>query len=226
MSTFKKVIKRGSDKKNGCACGGVFGRSEIGPSGRIGEVELTCGSQELKDDRHNLNGDSQNLTGGGVDDAGGVVPAYGIGLTVDEKDIVYTDESVCRMLGIRRRILGEARTKESLGRDWGFVNEEAGMTRRWIEDYALEHGMIADFENENGFVQASGKYVSLRLVGTTPNNCLCLVEVEATGKREYCRIRNIKIHQIHYKEVFSAVRVNLESDRHLEWTSVPNAIKY
>ncbi|MBR4615036.1 MAG: hypothetical protein IKO55_05465, partial [Kiritimatiellae bacterium] len=126
---------------------------------------------------------------------------------------------------IRRRVLAAARTAASRGRDWDAIGEEVGMTKAWIEDYALEHGLLPDFFG-SGLEKVSGKYVSVRLTGTTPNKCLVQVEVEASGKREFARTRNVCEHPIHYKEVFSCIRAELPTDVHLEWIAAPNEIRY
>lgn len=139
---------------------------------------------------------------------------------------IYTDRSVCRVLRIRRRILADARTAASRGRDWDASGEEVGMTKKWIEDYALEHGIVPDFFGEGGLEKVSGRYVSCKLIGTTPNHSIVQVELEANGSREFCRTRNIIQYPIHYKEIFSAVRIELPADRHLEWIAQPNEVKY
>ena len=138
---------------------------------------------------------------------------------------IYTDLSVCRTLGIKRRVLAEARTAATRGRYWDAVGEEVGMTREWVYDYAVKNGIVPDFFG-SGLEPVSGKYVSVRLIGTTPNKCLVQVELEATKKREFARTRNIMDHPIHYKEVFSCIRIMLPVDIHLEWIAAPNEMKY
>lgn len=138
---------------------------------------------------------------------------------------IYTDLSVCRALRIKRRVLANARTQSSRGRDWDANGEEVGMTKAWITDYALEHGIVPDFFNGQ-LEKVSGEYVSVRLIGTTPNKCLVQVECEASGKREFARTRNVMEHPIHYKEAFCCVRVQMPADVHLEWTAKPNNVKY
>jgi len=138
---------------------------------------------------------------------------------------IYTDESVCRVLGIRRRVLADARTAVSKGTNWDAFKEEVGMTRKWVYDYATSHGICPDFFN-GGLEKVSGDYVSVRLVGTTPNLGLVQVELEATGKREFARTKNIMQFPIHYLEVFSCMRIHLPADEHLEWVSRPNEVKY
>lgn len=138
---------------------------------------------------------------------------------------IYTDVSVCRYLGIKRRILAEARTAATRGRDWDVIGEEVGMTRQWIEDFALEFGIVPDF-SEGRLAPVTGRFVSVRLVGTTPNKCLVQVELEATRTREFARTRNVMDYPIHYKEVFCCERIMIPSDVHLEWVAAPNEVKY
>lgn len=136
---------------------------------------------------------------------------------------IYTDLSVCRALGIKRRVLAEARTAATRGQDWDAVGDEVGMTPRWVADFAKELGISPDF---NRLEPVSGRYVSVRLVGKTPNKCLVQVELEATRTREFARTRNIMDHPIHYREVFCCERINLPTDVHLEWVAAPNEVKY
>ena len=136
---------------------------------------------------------------------------------------IYTDLSVCRALGIRRRVLAEARTAATRGADWNAVGEEVGMTGRWVADFAREIGVEFEFDRLEA---VTGRYVSVRLVGTTPNRCLVQVELEATKAREFARTRNIMDHPIHYREVFCCERINLPTDVHLEWVAAPNEVKY
>ena len=141
----------------------------------------------------------------------------------DPKICIYTDLSVCRALGIKRRVLAEARTAATRGQDWDAVGDEVGMTQLWVADFAKELGISPDF---NRLEPVSGRYVSVRLVGTTPNKCLVQVELEATKAREFARTRNIMDHPIHYREVFCCERINLPTDVHLEWVAAPNEVKY
>ena len=136
---------------------------------------------------------------------------------------IYTDLSVCRALGKKRRVLAEARTAATRGQDWDAVGDEVGMTHQWVADFAKELGIAPDFDR---LEPVSGRYVSVRLVGTTPNKCLVQVELEATKAREFARTRNIMDHPIHYREVFCCERINLPTDVHLEWVAAPNEVKY
>ncbi|MBR3223397.1 MAG: hypothetical protein IKF72_14355 [Kiritimatiellae bacterium] len=136
---------------------------------------------------------------------------------------IYTDLSVCKALGIRRRVLAEARTAATREADWNAVGEEVGMTGRWVADFAREIGVKFEFDRLEA---VTGRYVSVRLVGTTPNKCLVQVELEATKKREFARVRNIMNYPIHYREVFCCERISLPTDVHLEWVAGPNEMKY
>lgn len=144
---------------------------------------------------------------------------------VKKQPEIYTDVSVCKMLHVRRRVLAEARKEVTRGRDWDAIGEEVGMTRAWIYAYALEHGIVPDFFGEQ-LKPVKGRYVSVRLIGTTPNRCLVQVEIEATKKREFARTRNIMEYPIHYMEVFSCIRIDMPTDPHLEWIAAPNEAKY
>ena len=136
---------------------------------------------------------------------------------------VFTDLSVCRALGVRRRTLVEARTEKSRGRDWDAVKEEVGMTKEWVLAYAARNGLSSDLA---GLEPVSGRYVSVRLVGTTQNRCICIGELVATGRREFVRVRNLMQHPIHLGEHFDCFRIDMAGDNHLEWTSQPNEVKY
>ena len=142
---------------------------------------------------------------------------------VDPPVRLYTDLSVCRALGIKRRVLAEARTAATRGQDWDAVGDEVGMTHQWVADFAKELGISPDFDR---LEPVSGRYVSVRLVGTTPNKCLVQVELEATRTREFARTRNIMDHPIHYREVFCCERISLPTDQHLEWVAAPNEMNY
>ena len=141
----------------------------------------------------------------------------------DSPAAVFTDKSVCRYLGIRRRVLAEARTASSRGRDWEAVGEEVGMTLAWIDGYAVKHGIMP---SPGPLERVSGKYVSARLVGTTPNLCVCIVQLEATDRRAFARVRNLMSHPIHYRKVFDCVRVDDAGGGRLEWIAGPNDVKY
>lgn len=141
---------------------------------------------------------------------------------VDEPEI-YDDVSVCRVLRIHRRVLDGARTQQSRGEHWDVIGLHAGMTRKWIYDYAVSHGIVpAFFDGALNRIKKGDGVVSVRLVGTHPNPCRCTVEIIATGEREFCSVRNLYQFPIHYREAFDAKRVEMN----LEWMAYLNACKY
>lgn len=137
------------------------------------------------------------------------------------KKVIYTDKSVCNMLRIKRRILAEARTEKSRGVDWDAVGEEVGMTKEWCDNYALLHGICPNFAG-GVFEEVKGRYISCKLCGTTPNRTIVQVELEASKKRQFARVRNISMFPIHYGEVFTCIINN----GFLEWFSEPNEVRY
>lgn len=138
--------------------------------------------------------------------------------------VVFTDKSVCHYLRVRRRVLAEARKASSRGVDWDAVGEEVGMTKAWIDDYAIKHGIVPNFAVP--LERVSGKYVSARLVGTTPNQCICIAKIEATGTTTFARVRNLMSHPMHYQEVFDCLRIDAPGGGRLEWVSTPNDMPY
>lgn len=137
---------------------------------------------------------------------------------------VFTDKSVCRYLRVRRRVLAEARTQTSRGVDWDAVGEEVGMTKAWIDAYAIKHGIVPNFAVT--LERISGKYVSVRLVGTTPNLCICIARIEASGTIMFARVRDLVTYPMHYQEVFDCLRVDAPGGSRLEWIAAPNDMPY
>lgn len=143
----------------------------------------------------------------------------------EEKELaVFTDKSVCRYLRVRRRVLAEARKASARGADWDAVGEEVGMTKAWIDAYAIKHGIVPNFAVT--LERISGKYVSVRLVGTTPNLSICIARIEASGTITFARVRNLMTYPIHYQEVFDCLRVDAPGGGRLEWIATPNDIPY
>ena len=139
-----------------------------------------------------------------------------------EQPDIYTDQSVCLALGIRRRVLAEARTRATRGTDWDCIELHAGMTRQWIEDYALEHGVSLD---EAMLTKVGNdKHVSVRFVGHLKTPYACIAELEADGSREYAQIRNINAHPMKSKQVFDCIREGISGT--LAWTINGNDVKY
>lgn len=95
---------------------------------------------------------------------------------------VYGDVSVCAALRIRRRVIAEARTKESRGRDWDCVGMHAGMTKDWIYRKALELHIVPDFSKMQP-IAADDHVVSCTLACVVPDNRKVVAEFVATGER-------------------------------------------
>lgn len=144
-----------------------------------------------------------------------------------KKPDIYTDQSVCRVLGIRRRVLADARTKKGRGVDWDAIGNEVGMTRDWIVRFAAEFQIPLDSSGLDGLEPVSGNFVSVRCVGSAGLNLeKVMVEYEASGRRGFARVRNQRQYPIHYLEVFTCEVVDLPADRHIEWTAAQNTMKY
>lgn len=135
---------------------------------------------------------------------------------------IFDDVSVCRLLRCHRKVLGDARTQQSRGIDWDVVGLHAGMTMKWINEYALSHGIVPDFVTKPLKKIVTDNVVSVRLVGTHPNPCRCTVEIIATGDREFCSVRNMYQFPIHYKEIFDVLRI----ENRLEWIQSLNECRY
>ena len=136
--------------------------------------------------------------------------------------VVYGDLTVCRYLGIRRRKLAEARTAKSRGEDWDCCGLHAGMTKAWIDRYALENHIVPKFDVPLEPIKEGDGIVSVVLIGTHPNPCRCTVEVLATGEHRFATVRNLYQYPIHLREAFDCVQV----PDNLEWYAKPNEVAY
>lgn len=135
---------------------------------------------------------------------------------------LFDDVSVCQYLSCRRRVLNDARKGHTRGRDWDCVNLQAGMTKAWIDAYALKAGIVPNFNMPLVPIKADTTVVSVRLIGGHPSPGICLVERIADGTRSYARVRDQYQYPIHLHECFDAVFVN----DHLEWTFGLNKVAY
>jgi len=87
---------------------------------------------------------------------------------------IFDDTDVCRVLGIRRRVLVRARTEKARGEAWDAKGAHAGMTRKWIE--ARKQGAsegIRPIEGKDGVVTvrfvrrvANAKLAGVRLIAS------------------------------------------------------------
>lgn len=96
--------------------------------------------------------------------------------------VLYGDVSVCQALGIRRRVIAAARTKNARGRDWDCLGLHAGMTKEWVDAKALEIHVVPKFDLLKP-IQPDDGVVSCVLSGVVPNNRRAIAEIVATGER-------------------------------------------
>lgn len=66
--------------------------------------------------------------------------------------LVYDDTDVCRLLGVRRRVLVAARTQNARGVDWDCVGQHAGMTDAWIRARGGDPSGLTPIEPGDGIV--------------------------------------------------------------------------
>ena len=74
---------------------------------------------------------------------------------------IYDDTDVCRLLGLKRRVLVHARTANSRGVSWGVKGDHAGMTEAWIKSVnpSVDVGGIRPIQDGDGIatVEVKGK---------------------------------------------------------------------
>lgn len=135
---------------------------------------------------------------------------------------VFDDVTVCNYLRIRRRVLDAARKASTRGRDWDCVGEHAGMTKAWIDDYALNHHIVPNFSVELRPIESGDGVSSVRLIATHPNLEMCGVEKLADGKRMFAHVRNLLQFPMHFREGFDCITVGSR----LEWVHRLNSVAY
>lgn len=135
---------------------------------------------------------------------------------------VFDDVTVCRYLGIRRRVLDAARTASARGTDWDCVDDHAGMTKAWIDAYALQHHLMPNFNIKLTPITSGDGVVSVRLIGTHPNLEMCGVEKLSDGSRMFAHVRNLLTYPIHFREGFDCRQVGTR----LEWVHNLNDVIY
>lgn len=136
--------------------------------------------------------------------------------------VVFDDVTVCCYLKCRRRVLAAARKASARGKDWECVNGQAGMTKAWIDEYALKNGILPNFSVELKPIAADTKVVSVKCIGGHPSRTVLIVETIADAKRCFARVRNLDEYPISLGEVFDCIDVN----GHLEWVQKYNSVKY
>lgn len=89
---------------------------------------------------------------------------------------IFDDTDVCRVLGVRRRVLVRFRTERSRGEAWDANGTHAGMTRRWIE--ARKKGATEGLKP----VERHDGIVTVRFVRRVANEKMAGVKLIASGK--------------------------------------------
>ena len=89
---------------------------------------------------------------------------------------IFDDTDVCRVLGLRRRVLVRARTERARGEAWDAKGTHAGMTRKWIEE--RKHGATEGIKP----IEGSDGIVTVRFVRRVANAKLAGVRLIASGR--------------------------------------------
>ena len=104
------------------------------------------------------------------------------------EDAVYDDTDVCRVLGIRRRILVQHRTAASRGKDWECAGEHAGMKEGWIRRWNAK----ADIESMKPIEEGDG-ITTVKVAGHVPNRETVLAVKVSDGARVIARVPDAQL---------------------------------
>lgn len=118
---------------------------------------------------------------------------------------IYDDTDVCRVLGWRKRKLGEYRELPwTRGEDWDVVGGHVGMTGRFMRECTCQYEYEAwqRLADENGLkrIEPADGIWTVKMVRRNPNLQMATVEVIATGELKPCRVRDAR--RIAIGEVF------------------------
>ncbi len=93
---------------------------------------------------------------------------------------LYTVESICRAMGLRRRVVVEMRSRSVRGREWGVdASGEVGMSGTWCEERGLNLGALE---------RLPGGRTTLRAGGVSLGLGVLLAERECDGVRVRLRV--------------------------------------
>lgn len=106
---------------------------------------------------------------------------------------IYDDQSVCQVLGIRRRVIAQARTKDARGTAWNTKGLHAGMTKDWVFGMAGKMGVDVRKLSQLEKIAEGDKIATVRLVGTWPNIQRVTVELLATGEKKIATVRDSRL---------------------------------
>ena len=118
---------------------------------------------------------------------------------------IYDDTDVCRVLGWRKRKLGEYRELPwTRGEDWDVVGGHVGMTGRFMRECTCQYEYDAwqRLADKNGLkrIEPDDGIWTVKMVRRNPNLQMATVEVIATGEQKPCRVRDAR--RIAIGEVF------------------------
>ena len=134
---------------------------------------------------------------------------------------IYSDCDVCRIMGLRRRVLVAARTKKTRGIDWDVVGHQAGMTAAWI---TKTQPSIAAGLKAIKTVSPENNVWTLTVQSQTRNRQVLLVR-DTDGNPDLAHVPDGTL--FHPGDQFNAVPENAGIGlRRLVWTSRVNPEKY
>ena len=116
------------------------------------------------------------------------------------KRTVYDDTDVCALMGLRRRILVQARTRRSRGVDWGAVGSHVGMTAAWVARKRPD----ADL-SRLAPIRAGDGIVTVEVVAHCQNVQVAICRRVADGAKELVRVRDSR--HLHIGDQFDAERI-------------------
>lgn len=116
----------------------------------------------------------------------------------DAKPKVYSDDDVCALLGIRRRVLVKMRKKKMRGVDWDVEGMQAGMTNAWITKYRkdADTGKMEPIRPQNGIV-------TVEKTGPSMNNKTIIGKRVCDGKTVVVRVMDARM--INTGDQFNAI---------------------
>lgn len=116
----------------------------------------------------------------------------------DAKPKVYSDDDVCALLGIRKRVLVKMRTQKMRGVDWDVEGMQVGMTKAWITKYRkdADTGRIEPIRPKNGIV-------TVEKTGPCMNNKTIIGKRVCDGKTVIVRVMDARM--INTGDQFNAI---------------------
>jgi len=119
------------------------------------------------------------------------------GVDVGRKRAVYDDTDVCALMGLRRRILVQARTRRARGTDWDAVGAHVGMTAAWVARMRPD----ADLTRLDPIMAGDG-IVTVEVAAHCQNVQVAICRRVADGAKELVRVRDSR--HLHIGDQFDA----------------------